>query len=181
MTGPAPIVRAHQSGGNRLLPAGSFNTNLLYGPADPAEPAAFGAAAWLSHFGGPLGFSGDFRSWTPSQIEAGRAYVDAFKRWRHVLAGDFYAPFPPPRSLGEWDGWQFHDAERDGGLLIAFRERSPSAESRVTLRGVRRAPRLEALVPVGQAQDASVGGGDVTLRLETGAAAAWTYRVTAQG
>jgi alpha-galactosidase len=182
MTGPAPIVRAHQSGGNRLLPAGRFNTNFLYGPADPREPAGQPAERWLSHFGGPLGFSGDFRSWTPAQLEAGRAYVEAFKRWRHVLAGDFYPPFPLPGTLREWDGWQFHDPQRAEGMLILFRERSASAEARVRLRGVGGAGtlRLEPVVPAGKAPDASVDGDDVTARLDPGAAGAWGYRANAQ-
>ena len=125
MTGPAPIVRMHQSGGNRLLPAGCFNTNLLYGPADPAEPAAFPAVNWLSHFGGPLGFSGDFRSWTPAQIEAGRGYVDDFKRWRHLLAGDFEPLHPLPRSLSDADGWKFSLPEAGESLSITFPPNAP--------------------------------------------------------
>ncbi|HET7771360.1 MAG TPA: hypothetical protein VFN74_21495, partial [Chloroflexota bacterium] len=120
LTTPAAIVRAHQSGGNRLLPANVFNTNLLYGPAMPNEPAAFPRAWWLSHFGGPLGFSGDFRSWTPSQLEAGRRYVDDFKRWRHLLAGDFTPLHPLPRAVTDPDGWRFTLPETGESLTISF-------------------------------------------------------------
>jgi hypothetical protein len=120
LTTPAAVVRAHQSGGNRLLPAGAFNTNLLYGPADPAEPAAFPRVAWLSHMGGPLGFSGDFRSWTTAQLRAGREYVDAFKRRRHLLAGDFQPLFPMPRRLDDPDGWRFGDPDTGEALTVTF-------------------------------------------------------------
>jgi hypothetical protein len=181
MTGPAPIVRAHQSGGNRLLPAGCFNTNLLYGPAIPGEPAAFPAAAWLSHFGGPLGFSADFRSWTSSQLDAGRAYVEAFKHWRHVLAGDFYPLFLLPRSLAEWDGWQFDDPESGEGLLVAFRGASPQATASLPLRGAPLGMDMEyaALVPAGS--PLPVPAADrrtATVELDPGGAAAWTYRTS---
>ena len=120
MTGPAPIVRLHQSGGNRLLPASVFNTNILYGPADPTEPAAFPRGWWLSHFAGPLGFSGDFRTWTPAQLEAGRSCVEDFKRWRHLLAGDFTPLHPLPRTLDDPDGWRFTLPETGESLTITF-------------------------------------------------------------
>jgi hypothetical protein len=179
MTGPAPIVRAHQSGGNRLLPAGRFNTNVLYGPADPREPAGQSPARWLSHFGGPLGLSGDFRSWTPAQLAAGRQYVDSFKRWRHVLSGDFYPPFGLPRTLGEWDGWQFDDPERGEGLLVAFRSHSPSATAALPLRGAARSADV-AVTPLVAATSSlptlSADHRTATVGLEPEGAAAWTYQ-----
>jgi hypothetical protein len=168
----------HQSGGNRLLPAGRFNTNFLYGPAIPHEPAGQPAARWLAHFGGPLGFSGDFRSWTHAQLAAGRRYVDVFKRWRHALAGDFYPLFPLPRSLAEWDGWQFDDPQGGEGLIVAFREAASEAEVGVSLGGQR--PNSTPLIsPLGEDQAGSLvidpAGWSAQISLPPSGAGAWSY------
>jgi alpha-galactosidase len=181
MTGPAPVVRAHQSGGNRLLPAASFNTNLLYGPAHPHEPAAFPAAAWLSHFGGPLGFSGDFRSWTAAQIAAGRTYVDAYKRWRGALAGDFYPLFPLPRSLADWDGWQFHNPQTGEGLLVAFRGDSPLAAQPLAARHLPPGTAPDPLLPTGAPPLDAARDAHPLAGLAAGAGAAWSYRLAPDG
>jgi hypothetical protein len=170
-------VRAHQSGGNRLLPAGSFNTNMLYPPPDPAEPAGYPAAWWLSHFAGPLGFSVDFRTWSTAHIAAGRRYVDAFKRWRHLLAADFYPLFPPPRTLADWDGWQFDDPERGEGLIVVFRERSAARRRTIALRGAAGGASFTPLLPLdGAALAPGRAGRTARVTLDAGGVGAWSYR-----
>jgi hypothetical protein len=119
-----------------------------------------------------LALSEDFEHWPPDELTKAKKHVQVYRSIRHLLGKDFYPLFPQPRSLDDWDGWQFHDPAADEGFVLVFRVRSPQESA---------SPRLHALNPdrdyvltnpyTGEAQAMSGGtlldsGLPVTLDLE---------------
>ena len=65
-----------------------------------------------------------------------RQHLEVYRSIRPFLSQDYYHLFPPPRSLAEWDGWQFHDPETDEGFVLLFRVQSPQSQARPALYGL---------------------------------------------
>ena len=104
------IVRRLQTGLNRMLTAGYANTNLCQFRHD------FSARDYLSHLAGSFGYSGRIWEAPPEQAERLRTAVAEFRRFRHLLLGDFDAELSSP---GDPDG---HEVYRwsDGDEWVAF-------------------------------------------------------------
>ena len=93
-----------------------------------------------------------------------------------------------PRTLDDWDGWQFDDPERGEGLVIAFRSESPSGEARPPLRGSAHTGRgqrfsvmelVEGLPAGGFAAETLGGVGTTALLGAPNGVAAWKYSIDA--
>lgn len=125
------IVRSQISGLNTVMPSFCVIHTCTWG--DHASPDVY----YQSRFGGILRFSQDFASWPAEARERAKKHIAVYKSIRRHLKGDFYALFPQPRDLEEWDGWQFHDPSADQGFVLAFRARSPEARRSARLRGLR--------------------------------------------
>jgi alpha-galactosidase len=136
------VVRNHLSGGSRFLPGNWLETKLvrLARGGDEAgtryDEADYPDTAFHSRFAGTFGISDDLEEWTPAHRLQARRHIAVYKALRRCLGGDFYPLFALPASLDAWDGWQFHDAERDEGFVAAFRLRATTVEQRLRLRGL---------------------------------------------
>ncbi len=74
-----------------------------------------------TRFGGILRFSQNFADWPKEDLARTKRHITVYKSIRHLLKEDYYALFPQPRALTDWDGWQFHAPETDEGFLLVFR------------------------------------------------------------
>ncbi len=128
-TGSLPVLRFHETGGNRFLPAGLLNANLLQ----------FNAEADVhSLFGGPLGFGLDWGAISTPRREALAKLVEAYKSLRPWLNADYYPLFAQRREETEWVGWQFHDPATDEGFCLVLRPgASPYSAAVARLRGLK--------------------------------------------
>ena len=126
------IVRNQISGVNTVMPTHRVIHTCTWGGPD------FPDTYIQSRFGGILRFSQDFASWPDHALERVKRHIAVYKSVRHLLKEDFYALFPQPRTLEDWDGWQFHDPQSGEGFVMAFRMSGPDAQ---------RSPRWHELSP----------------------------------
>ena len=69
--------------------------------------------------------------------EAVKRTVQAYRRLRPYLLGDFYPLFPHSADESGWFGYQFHRADLDAGAIVLFRrERCPQSSVAVSLHGL---------------------------------------------
>ena len=123
-------IRYQSSGFNTVIPGDRVSTYTCCG-LSPYPDVGFHA-----NFGGMLALSEDFEHWPPEELARAKKHVQVYRSIRHLLGKDFYPLFPQPQSLGEWDGWQYHDPEQDEGFVLLFRARSQQDKA---------SPRLQAL------------------------------------
>ncbi len=102
------------------------------------------AHVFHANFGGLLSISEGVEEWSPESRRRARQHLDAYKSIRRFLGADYYPLFPQPRSLEEWDGWQFHDLDGGEGFVLSFRARSPQEAANARFRGLD--PRREYLL-----------------------------------
>lgn len=125
---PFDSVRRFQVNLNRYVP-GMANSVFYTGKPVPAEgTVSFGPGKRLwtelfSKFAGPCGMSEYCGNFSKEGAEQLKAYITLYKQYRHYLVKDFY-PVCDPRSMRDWDGWQFHDPETGSGIAAFFRCRS---------------------------------------------------------
>jgi len=97
----------------------------------------------------------------PKANDAIRRTIAVYKKLRPFMICDFYPLFPQPQSLDEWDGWQYHDPERDEGFVLLFRTRSPRPAVRPRLQGL--SPGREYLLSDAYAGSEQVAAGKTLL------------------
>jgi alpha-galactosidase len=124
------IVRTQISGVNTVMPTHRVIHTCTWGGPD------FPDTYVQSRFGGILRFSQDFASWPAEALARVKRHIGVYKQVRHLLKEDFYPLFPQPRSLEEWDGWQFHDPRTQEGVVMAFRMHGPEGSRRPYLRAL---------------------------------------------
>ena len=122
------LQRYENTGANHFLPSTYMNRNILFEGTD-GYPAAY----YRGLFAGALGFGDPVGDWTDKAIEQAAAQVCVYKKVRRFLHGRYRPLFGQPRRLDDWDGWQFHDAESDSGMILCFRCHSPIEEQQVQL------------------------------------------------
>ena len=111
------IVRNQISGVNTVMPTNRVIGTCTWGAPD--FPDVFPQ----SRFGGILRFSQDFASWPAESLARIKTHIEVYKQIREFLDDDFYPLLDQPRSLQDWDGWQFHDPGTGAGFCQVFRMR----------------------------------------------------------
>ncbi len=134
-----------------------------------------------SRFGGILRFSQDFASWSAEGLERAKKHIAVYKEVRHLLNQDFYALWPQPRTLDDWDGWQYLDPQSGEGFVMVFRMNGPDESRKVRLRGLDAAQNYQLRDPyTGETQNwsgAALMGGEWGLTLEKNAAGMRHFRM----
>ena len=129
------LVRYDLTGANLLLPANYLNhavTSKSQPPDDYVNPE-LPPFAYHCHMGGTFGFAMIMQVLNEKQIISARKHIEVFKKIRHLLLKKYVPLFGQPIALEGWDGWQFHDPERDEGVVFIFRCLSPEVTSKVQL------------------------------------------------
>jgi len=106
--------------------------NTLDGMLTPHDPYPF-----HSMLGGALCLGWDPR--LPAfDTELAGAWIERFKRLRHLFVGDFYPLSPYSLQPTDWIAYQFHRDDLEEGMAVFFRrEQSASDSLEVTLQGLR--------------------------------------------
>ncbi len=125
-------IRRFKSGINRVLPGSHANSVFNWATHEDRCPQSreslkkdgYPPVALRSHMGGSLGFAERTALFTPRIKAYLRNEIANYKKTRHLMMKDFYPIFKPQR-LTDYDGWQFHDPEKDEGFFMAFRVESP--------------------------------------------------------
>jgi hypothetical protein len=55
--------------------------------------------------------------------------VALYKQLRAYLEKDFYPLYELPRDKTRWDGWQYHDAAGDAGIMLLFKLEENTGET----------------------------------------------------
>ena len=131
--GSPDVVRSQIRNARRLLPAQycgvSFTPHVAPLPDWPDE-------WWVAPLSGIPVIMDRLSTWTPQLRERAARHIAAFKRFRHLLDGDYRVLSTADDALlSDWDAWEFSNPETGDALLVAFRLRSP--ESRRRFRGAR--------------------------------------------
>jgi alpha-galactosidase len=124
------MIRYQFSGANTALPGSRILNGICKGLT------SYSPYDWQANFGGMIALSEGIEDWSPEMRREARQHLDVYKSIRGFLGKDYYPLFPQPQSLEEWDGWQYHDPEKDEGFVLLFRVESPQASA---------SPRLQAL------------------------------------
>ncbi len=119
------IVRALQHGLNVVLPGVYANTNLCQDRHDYTD------YDFLSHGSGGFGYSGRLWEAPPQDFERYRAAVARFKRYRHLLLGDYHRPTGQPRRADELARVVFTDGR--GSVAMEFNPPGHPREARCTI------------------------------------------------
>ena len=122
------VVRALQHGLNTVLPGIYPNTNLCQARFDYTD------YDYLSHGGGPLGYSGRLGEAPRAERERFAQAIERFKGYRHLLNGDYVRSTGNPDDRFE----RAHVAWSEGGETVEmeFNASGPgSAELRLSGRG----------------------------------------------
>lgn len=117
------IVRNQVSGVNTIMPTHRVIHTCTWGGPD------FPDMYVQSRFGGILRFSQDFASWPTEALERVKRHISVYKSIRHLLKEDFYALFAQPRTLDDWDGWQYHNPQTGEGVVMVFRMNGEATRS----------------------------------------------------
>jgi hypothetical protein len=133
------MVRFHLEGLNHFVTA----NGLLEAFAPPIstyqKPGfVFKDIDFQSYFGGAFGTSGRLHEWPDELKQQVRKHVDAYKKIRRFLSGDYYLLIPQSRDLDNWQAWQFHDPKTDEGFVQAFRIRDGAPKGKIVLRALSR-------------------------------------------
>ena len=123
-------IRFQFSGANTVLPGDRLKSIICAGFQDYPDHG------FQANFGGLLSISEGVEQWSPEQVSRARKHLEVYKTIRSYLSQDYYHLFAPPRSLAEWDGWQFHDPETDEGFVLLFRVQAPQSEACPLLHGL---------------------------------------------
>lgn len=90
------------------------------------------SSSWCASF-----YSTIFQEMSEEDFAWMKKSVDEYTRIRKYFSKDFYNHGSVVLDNTSWAVWQYHDAERQSGIVMAFRrERSPFKEMEVTLRGL---------------------------------------------
>ena len=91
-----------------------------------------------------------------------QGYTDRYRSLRHLLTGAWYPLLPYTRELNVWMASQYHRADLNEGMIIAFRHsESPQETMEVRLRGLSADATYE-LKPVGAGQTIRANGKSLT-------------------
>lgn len=101
----------------------------------------------------------DYRSENPAFWEQATARVNELKRVREFFSKDYYPLSPYTTAEDAWIAWQFHDPEKDAGLVQAFRRgKAPDATLHLRLRGLGEGATY-TLTNLDTSADESIAGG----------------------
>jgi alpha-galactosidase len=121
------VVRALQHGLNEVLPGIYANTNLAQRRFDYSE------YDYLSHGAGSFGFSGRLWEASAGELERLSDVVRRFKRYRHLLAGDYARPTGNPHSASDVAEVSWSDGLESVEMAFNANGRSGSADLRHTV------------------------------------------------
>jgi hypothetical protein len=124
------MIRYQFSGANTALPGSRALNGICKGLT------SYSPYDWQANFGGMIALSEGVENWSPEMRREARQHLDVYKSIRGFLGKDYYPLFPQPQTLEAWDGWQFHDPQRDAGFLLVFRVESPQASASPRLQGL---------------------------------------------
>jgi alpha-galactosidase len=127
----AATVHQNIGGANHWLPSHLINMEAVKYLLFPATIRPYSKVGdetfsdfWLlSLFGGSFGLGGPHSAYPAAVNERFRRFVARYKQVRRFLNGDFYPLLPQPRSVADWDAWQFHDPDTGAGMVLVFRMR----------------------------------------------------------
>lgn len=127
-----PSVRRFQACLNQFLPGNYCNSAQML---QHEEGIGSCLLSLRSKMAGSLGFSTPSEKITAELKEALKREIANYKSIRHLLMKDYY-PLFNPASVREYDGWQFHDPEKEEGFLMVFRNGAAQSEVSVKLPGL---------------------------------------------
>ncbi len=122
------VLQAHNAGISRLLPYTGCTVKLsdVYSLRS-AYSSSHGVSYWNAIFQ-----EEDKVDWA-----AAKKCCDEYRRIRKYFPCDFYNHGSAGMDPTAWAIWQYHDPEKGEGVVLAFRrERSPSAQATLALKGV---------------------------------------------
>jgi len=114
--------------------------------------------ALRSKMAGPLGFSEQSHFYTQDALAFLKKEIAAYKSMRHLLMKEFY-PLFDPKSMAEFDGWQFHDPQNEEGVFMVFRCESADESVEIGLHSLEIGTLYE-LTQADSSQKLTVRGGD---------------------
>lgn len=178
-------IRRFQAGLNRVLTANYGNSCFLYGTHERQRVQSISSirkygyplAVLRSRMGGSLGFAEKTWFWTSGIKRYLKKEIERYKSVRHLLMEDYY-PLFSPRSIREFDGWQFHSPDSGEGFFMVFRCESPSPEVNVLLQGWKPGEKYEIInVDTGKKMKV-VAGKEIPLYIENLEGVEWfRYRI----
>jgi len=180
------VMRRFQAGLNRVLPGNYGNSCFLWitHPHHRQQSVSsikkgYPPTILRSRMGGSLGFAEQSIFWSKTTKAQLRKEIERYKAIRRFLMEDYY-PLFNPSSLGEYDGWQFHDPASQEGFFMVFRCKSKARETEVFLPGLSRGLTYE-LEDVDTGRRRKVRGGrPLKVRIEDTDGTRWfTYKVKA--
>jgi alpha-galactosidase len=124
-------IRYQFSGADWCLPADKIKS-IIDTPQSPLADYVF-----HSNFGGLLSITEGVEDWPPEEKQKAKRHIEVYKSIRHLLSKDFYALFPQPPTMKEWDGWQFHDPQTGEGFILVFRAESAKEDANPRLKAVK--------------------------------------------
>ena len=145
-------IRRFQAGFNRVITANYCNSCFLYGTykhhrsqsISSIRKNGYPPVVLRSRMGGSLGFAEKTWFWTRGIKRYLREEIEKYKSVRHFLMEDYY-PLFSPRSIREFDGWQFHSSDRGEGFFMVFRCEAMSEKIDVLLQGWKKGERYEII------------------------------------
>jgi alpha-galactosidase len=119
VTEETDLVRAFQHGLNTVFPGNYANTNLSQPRHD------FSEYDYLSHATGGFGYSGRIWEAPEEDLRSLKAAVAQFKRFRHLLLGDYARPTGQPRRPDEYARVVFSEGEES--VTIQYNHPTPGS------------------------------------------------------
>ncbi len=105
---------------NWIFPA-SMIMNTFKPSAEDVSKDGIGPRNFAPHMGSSFGIAHYLLDWNEDNMAKAEEAGRVFREIRGYLNQDFYGLYKPPRQLDEWDGWQFHDPQKNEGVLFIFR------------------------------------------------------------
>ncbi len=137
-------VHQHIGGANHWLPSHLLNMEAVKYPLFPQKIRPYDKVGdetfsdyWLLTLcGGLFGLGGPHTAYPDAINEKFRRFIARYKALRHLLAADFYPLLPQPRSVADWDAWQFHDPGTGNGMIMVFRHRGQASTMHIQPRNL---------------------------------------------
>jgi alpha-galactosidase len=132
------VLQTHNSNSSVYIPS--------MGCTSKTKSDTYAARSSFSTSWGGAFYNREFQSMDEADFAWAKKTVDEYKRIRRYFSKDFYNHASAVFDPTAWVVWQYHDAEANRGILMAFRrERSPFSSVEITLKGIDENSRLEFL------------------------------------
>lgn len=123
------VLQAHNAGISTYFPYNGCSTK---GGLDQYSARSSYSSSW-----GGAYYNAIFQSMTDEDFECARQISEEYLKIRHYFAMDFYNHSTCLYDDTSWAVWQYHDYEKDSGIVMAFRRcNSPFESAKIELKGI---------------------------------------------